>query len=140
MSHVCYFAAVMLGSAVVGAAAPNITAPAAADKPNIMLVVADDFGWHNSGWHAKDDPNVVTPTLNGLLAEGLELDRFYVYKVGITRLFFLPLNAFFWSLHTVLLSHPLVHLVWAPPYSRDAVLQLRISASVGCSHGHVAHK
>ena len=45
-----------------------------------MLVVADDFGWANAGWHAKEDSNVVTPTLNSLVAEGLEMNRMYVYK------------------------------------------------------------
>jgi hypothetical protein len=75
---------------------------AGATTPNIMLVVADDFGWcvfhlcfcfllksqcrYNSGWHAKNDTNVVTPTLNALVAEGLELDRMYVYKVKCVRL------------------------------------------------------
>ena len=47
--------------------------------PNIMLIVADDFGWSNAGWHTNDT-QVRTPTLNKMVSEGLELDRMYVYK------------------------------------------------------------
>lgn len=49
-------------------------------RPNIMLILADDFGWANAGWHSRDDPDVVTPALDKLVWEGLELDRMYVYK------------------------------------------------------------
>ena len=31
---------------------------ASASKPNIMLVVADDLGWSNVGWHSPDDEQV----------------------------------------------------------------------------------
>mmetsp|Transcript_71012 Transcript_71012/g.125817 ORF Transcript_71012/g.125817 Transcript_71012/m.125817 type:complete len:699 (-) Transcript_71012:9-2105(-) len=65
-------------------APPEEPAPPAATKkalrPNIMLILADDFGWANAGWHNRDDPDVVTPALDKLVWEGLELDRMYVYK------------------------------------------------------------
>jgi arylsulfatase A-like enzyme len=50
------------------------TPPAAAPR-NVVLLVADDLGWGDVGWHAND---VRTPTLDRLCAEGVELDRFYV--------------------------------------------------------------
>lgn len=49
-------------------------------KPNILVIVADDLGWANAGWHNKQDPNVVTTALDQLVEQGLELDRMYVYK------------------------------------------------------------
>lgn len=47
-------------------------------RPNILLVVADDLGWGDVGWHqgfAK------TPNLDRLVREGVELDRHYVQPV-----------------------------------------------------------
>lgn len=46
----------------------------AQDRPNIILMMADDLGWndpsYNSGW-------INTPTLDTMAAEGLRFDRFY---------------------------------------------------------------
>jgi arylsulfatase B len=44
-------------------------------KPNIVLIVADDLGWADVGYH---DTRVKTPNLDNLAKEGIELDRFYV--------------------------------------------------------------
>jgi len=51
----------------------------AAAKPHILITLADDFGWANAGWHGNKT-EAATPTLDGLVAEGIELDRHYVYK------------------------------------------------------------
>ena len=44
------------------------------ERPNIILVMADDMGWgdpsYNSGW-------INTPVLDAMAAEGLRFDRFY---------------------------------------------------------------
>eukprot|EP01084_Bolivina_argentea_P000011 19_1 len=48
-----------------------------ASKPNIIFVMADDQGWNNIGFHNK---NIITPTINALVAQGIRLDRMYVYK------------------------------------------------------------
>jgi len=32
----------------------------------------DDLGWNNVGWHNKD---MLTPNADGLVAQGIELDR-----------------------------------------------------------------
>lgn len=50
----------------------------AQDKPNILLIVADDLGWSDVGWHAGFSK---TPTLDRLVREGIELDRHYVQPV-----------------------------------------------------------
>ncbi len=47
-------------------------------RPNILLVVADDLGWSDVGWHqgfAK------TPVMDRLVREGIELDQHYVQPV-----------------------------------------------------------
>src|SRR3954453_15962539 len=54
----------------------NVTV--AAEKPNIFLIVADDLGWGDVGWHS---PKFKTPNLDRLLREGGELDRHYVQPV-----------------------------------------------------------
>ena len=54
-------------------------APAdAADRPNVLLVVADDLGWNDVGWHGGP---VKTPNLDKLVRTGVELDQNYVQPV-----------------------------------------------------------
>ena len=57
-------------------AAPAADAPA--EKPNILLLVADDLGWADVGWHGG---KFQTPALDRLVREGVELDRHYVQPV-----------------------------------------------------------
>ena len=59
-----------------------LTVACAADlKPHIVFVLVDDWGWANVGYH-RDPPTkeVVTPNIDSLLKEGLELDQHYAYK------------------------------------------------------------
>lgn len=51
---------------------------AAQTKPNILLIVADDLGWADVGWHGS---KFKTPHLDQLVREGVELDRHYVQPV-----------------------------------------------------------
>ncbi len=46
--------------------------------PNVLILLVDDLGWNDVGFHA---PNAPTPNLNRLAKEGLELQRFYTYPV-----------------------------------------------------------
>lgn len=50
-------------------------------KSHIMFVLVDDWGWANLGLHNPGNPEVVTPNINALIAEGILLDRHYVYKI-----------------------------------------------------------
>lgn len=50
----------------------------AAERPNILLIVADDLGWSDVGWH---DGFAKTPHLDQLVREGIELDQHYVQPV-----------------------------------------------------------
>ena len=58
-----------------------LTALHAADtakQPNILLIVADDLGWADVGWHGGA---FKTPQLDKLASAGVELDRHYVQPV-----------------------------------------------------------
>jgi arylsulfatase A-like enzyme len=46
--------------------------------PNVLLVVADDLGWADVGWHGGTPR---TPVMDRLVKEGVELDRHYVQPV-----------------------------------------------------------
>ena len=50
-------------------------------KPHIVLMLVDDWGWANVGYH-RDPPTreVVTPNIDDLVKQGLELDQAYAYK------------------------------------------------------------
>jgi len=51
---------------------------AAAQRPNIIIMVADDLGWSDVGFHGGD---IDTPSLDQLAAEGVELSRFYTTPI-----------------------------------------------------------
>ena len=46
-----------------------------ASRPNIVLIMADDQGWGDTGYNGH--PELKTPNLDALAASGLRLDRFY---------------------------------------------------------------
>ena len=50
----------------------------AAEMPNILLIVADDLGWGDVGWHGG---YAKTPVMDRLVQEGVELDQHYVQPV-----------------------------------------------------------
>jgi len=64
----------------------SLTGAAAGDdppRPNVLVVVADDLGWGDVGYHGGE---AETPSIDRLAAEGLELDRFYVHPLcSVTR-------------------------------------------------------
>ena len=47
-------------------------------QPNIIIVLADDFGWNDIGYH---NPEVISPNLDQLAREGVILDRNYAQAV-----------------------------------------------------------
>jgi arylsulfatase A-like enzyme len=58
-----------------GAALATSTARAAPAKPNIILCMADDQGWGDTGYNGH--PFLKTPNLDAMAASGLRFDRFY---------------------------------------------------------------
>ena len=55
---------------------------AAADKtetkPNVVIIVADDLGWADVGFHSNRIP---TPHIDRIAREGIELNQFYVFPM-----------------------------------------------------------
>jgi len=47
-----------------------------ATRPNIVVVVADDMGWRDTGY--SGNPDVKTPNLDAMAARALRFDYFYV--------------------------------------------------------------
>ena len=47
----------------------------AAERPNVILVMADDQGWGDTGYNGH--PQLKTPNLDAMAAAGLRLNRFY---------------------------------------------------------------
>ncbi|WP_337175926.1 arylsulfatase [Paludisphaera sp.] len=64
-----------LGVAILGAPpARGEEAP----RPNIVMILADDLGWGDVGWHGSE---IKTPNLDRLAESGAKLERFYVQPV-----------------------------------------------------------
>ena len=52
-----------------------------ASKPHIMFLLVDDWGWADVGYHRNSSSEeIVTPNIDNLVKEGLELDQHYTFK------------------------------------------------------------
>ena len=49
-----------------------------AQQPNILFILADDYGWNDIGYHGSE---IKTPTLDKLSAEGVRLENYYVQPI-----------------------------------------------------------
>jgi len=47
---------------------------ASVTQPNVVIILADDLGWADVGFHGS---TIDTPSLDRIAGEGIELDRFY---------------------------------------------------------------
>ncbi len=81
ISRLACAAAALLAAAYAEepAAAVRATAPAASAPKVILFVLVDDLGWGDVGFHGSTE--IPTPTMDSLVAEGIELNRHYVYKM-----------------------------------------------------------
>jgi arylsulfatase A-like enzyme len=70
--------AIMTLTSMISAAQPVEKTAAAVRQPNILLIVADDLGWKDLGYHGGP---VETPNIDNLVATGIELDSHYVQPV-----------------------------------------------------------
>ena len=62
------------GALVIGL----IAGPAIAGSPNIVLIMADDLGWRDVGFHGSE---IETPQIDRIAREGITLERFYVQPI-----------------------------------------------------------
>lgn len=51
----------------------------AGEKPNVIVMLADDLGWADVGFHGNTE--IDTPALDRIAREGAELDRFYTTPI-----------------------------------------------------------
>ena len=55
--------------------------PSAGTKPHIVLILVDDWGWANVGYHRETPTKEVqTPNFDSLCKQGIELDQHYAYR------------------------------------------------------------
>ena len=62
-----------------GVTNPQLLVTAPRTPPNIVLIVSDDQGWGDLSLHGN--PNLHTPNIDQLAAEGVAFERFYVSPV-----------------------------------------------------------
>lgn len=62
---------VLIAATTVGRAETPV-----ATSPNIVVILADDLGWADVGWHA---PEIATPHLDALASAGVRLEANYVF-------------------------------------------------------------
>ena len=71
----------MRGCFTRGFALLPLLVAARASPPHVLALLLDDYGWADAGWHAGNGSDVRTPTLDRLVASGIELERQYVFQV-----------------------------------------------------------
>lgn len=57
---------------------PALAAPVFAANPNVIVLLADDLGWADVGYHGSD---IETPSIDRLAREGMRLERFYANPI-----------------------------------------------------------
>ena len=63
-----------VGAALVAGLAGTVRTDAAAGRPHIVYILADDLGWKDVGFHGAD---IKTPNLDRLAKDGARLEQFY---------------------------------------------------------------
>ncbi|SVD29890.1 uncharacterized protein METZ01_LOCUS382744, partial [marine metagenome] len=63
---------------LTGALFANVSLSAATTKPNVLILVSDDQGWMDVGYHGGEPS---TPNIDQLVKDGTELNRFYAYPI-----------------------------------------------------------
>ena len=64
----------LLALLAIGTLSVAPSAGAAGSRPNLIIMLADDLGWADVGYHGSD---IETPSIDRLASEGMRLERFY---------------------------------------------------------------
>jgi arylsulfatase A-like enzyme len=51
-----------------------LTSAQTTSRPNVVLLILDDVGWADVGYHGSNFP---TPTIDALAKDGIQLERMY---------------------------------------------------------------
>jgi len=62
----------------LGVTAAAAARPATAAPPNVVIILADDLGWADVGFHGSE---IRTPNLDRLATQGVRFERFYSYPL-----------------------------------------------------------
>ena len=76
-------AGLLIVARVAAAASPAVAIPGFGTKPHIVVLLVDNLGWANVGFHRPPDVparEISTPNLDKLAAEYLILDRHYTVR------------------------------------------------------------
>merc|ERR1719181_1037687 len=53
----------------------NSSSSSRTSRPNLIMVIMDDFGWADVGYH---NSSFSTPTMDELAEQGIKLEKYYV--------------------------------------------------------------
>ena len=68
----------MMTKILFGITLTLILTPATSSPPNIVFVLADDYGWNDIGYHGSE---IKTLNLDALAAGGVKLENYYVQPI-----------------------------------------------------------
>ena len=78
---VAHTVVIMIAAVVLLCIAGLVVGQPVRQKPHIVLMLVDDWGWANVGYHRNPPTReVATPNIDDLVKQGLELDQHYAYK------------------------------------------------------------
>ena len=72
IKKICYLSVASFCCAIFWVA--NLKDAIANERPNIVIILADDLGWADVGYHGSD---IETPNIDRIAKEGVKLNRFY---------------------------------------------------------------
>lgn len=89
-------------------------------RPHLVIVLADDLGWANVGWHRPSGyTEVQTPALDALVAAGIALEQMYAYQFCSPSRCALQVGRN--PLHVNTLNVRIFHRVLAPYFPRVCI-------------------
>lgn len=70
--------ALLLVSLLITSVITIVSPSRLSQQPNILLILADDYGFHDIGYHGSE---IQTPNLDKLAGEGVKLENYYVQPI-----------------------------------------------------------